>query len=240
MNAIFVLGAPRSGTTIISRHIRSAEGCFGFRSKAGKKEKDRGEPFKMGNGGSAWDEALRSGNRQAAREMVATTARDCNRAHVFVNKKISNVNHMQSICGIFPEALAVYVIRHPYDVVQSILSQRIRKLKSADARWGVFAPETPAQDPDPVVDCALQLRYLVEKIERDVVNFSRCCIVPYEAYCRNPEQTLEEIWHHYDLKSVPPPENIAFKSYEKDRESLAKIQRALGRDLYESLVDRAR
>lgn len=270
--AIFVFGAPRSGTTIISRHLRVTRGTFGFTQPI-KKEKKFGSKSskiitdmsrrifssrrdlsihdrvdigdlhyisrKFSNGDRLWDEMLDRKDYAGIARIISSAANESPDAKVFVNKKISNALRMEEISQLFDRSVALCIIRDPYDVVMSIVEQRIKKLGDPSERWGVFVKDAPEKSSDPYADASIQCKGIIQVLQRNLIYFSSSFILGYKSYCCDPIGSLDPVVTPFGLKLANAPEEIYFKSYSIDPNIEWRIKHVMGGTLYENLKNLA-
>lgn len=216
MKLVFIVGVPRSGTTLVANRLTSLENscylpkslrvleriglgsCFDtakYMASLSKKLSYIGAGWdKHDGGGQFWSVFESIEDRENRRTMLFSAAYpDTSTNRVFINKRIANVNQLDLLAQTFPEAILMHVKRNPLDTIQSILNRREKLMGSMSKRWGVFVEDMPKQNQDPIVDCALQYRKIYELIENKKTIFSNFLSVQYEEFCADPKKELNSL-----------------------------------------------
>jgi hypothetical protein len=100
------------------------------------------------------------------------------------------------LSGILDKALFLFVRRHPFFNIQSLLESRERYFGDRRAWYSIKPKEYVAlKDLDPVEQVASQVYLTNRAIEVGVgqLDTSRKLVVDYEVFCQNPERTFAQI-----------------------------------------------
>ena len=243
---LFIAGSPRSGTTILYRHMQCIERCvalpshaqqapFSFQDKLfaviekysgfalPKNIKTRKSPF--------WDRVRMDMTiaefHTLLKEFLGSFYSD---EKIFVNKRIDNMNILPFLSHQFENTILIHMIRKPEDVVLSIVKKRENKNAHRDIWWGVVPQGLPAITHDYLLDCINQYRYSNILIEKYQNLFSKYIVVHYEEYCSNPEKAIKNIMSQAGLNEnniPPPPEPINFKTYKALENIRARIKESM-------------
>lgn len=193
-DSVFVLGCPRSGTTILTRQLTHSRDAYFFTKEdvyrrlrpgrflleslrrklglasdlAGDKEHYGAEEY--------WYWKVRDGRR--VRRLDAAM-----RGRVFVNKRIDNIQILGSIREQFPRALFIQIVRDPRYVVASLLSKKRRALE----KGAIFVPNRLRMEAGQLPELACEAwNYYNHEIERHLRKDD--LVVRYEDYVREPSQ----------------------------------------------------
>ena len=111
-----------------------------------------------------------------------------------LSKNVLSVGRLQSLMEAFPDARVIYIVRHPYQAIPSLLSLFY-------AVWRGHSPEIPKCSPETKALAQMGMdyyRYLMQV----VCNFpdSQCLYVRYEDLVADLPQVVERIYSHFGLK----------------------------------------
>lgn len=100
------------------------------------------------------------------------------------------------LSSLFDKVLFLFVRRHPFYNIQSLLEARLRYYGNRRAWYSIKPREFDRlQDLDPIEQVAGQVFFTTSAIERDLgrIAASRGLVVDYEAFCQQPAQVFEQI-----------------------------------------------
>ena len=244
--AIVVAGAPRSGTTILARHIAEREDVFRLHAVRGVRKRVRKYLVRCGLANAAgpfWANMRLDMTRTEFHELLerhATPVYETDRACLI--KRIAAVNYLPFLANQFTLPVLVHLVRDPYDNVSSILSRREKVHGSRQSWWGVTPQGMPEKTGDPVRDCALQYRCTHELIRQSRGLYARYIPVSYEAYCNDPRRVIHNITQAAELSGeVPlPPEEIRFRGGAVSEDVRATVDKIIGDDFVTRMLDEER
>jgi hypothetical protein len=256
---LFVVGAPRSGTSILSNCLtRYSNVSFCPRSlqylnkynitnatlikllalysfyfkKQGLNLHLEGKSDILWNHFMKLDDPIKRKRLIDNISMFSSKNTNC----VFVNKRIANVNMLEELSLAFPNSAIVHISRDPVDTIMSILNMRKKTFGTFDQRWGVFVKEMPKQNSDPIVDCAIQYMKIMEVIEQAKNLFNTFIDVSYRDFCHNPFEILTVIAkktnHLGCLNSIP---EVRFHRNPGDEKVKKVVQEVFSNSLSEQL-----
>ncbi|MBN2310966.1 MAG: sulfotransferase [Candidatus Hydrogenedentes bacterium] len=104
--------------------------------------------------------------------------------------------NIAALSPIFDKALFVYVKRHPFYNMQSVLESRVKFYGDREAWYSVKPKEYEAlKGLDPFAQVAGQVYYTNCAIERGLAELdeARWLFVPYERFCRDPAGFYDEL-----------------------------------------------
>jgi hypothetical protein len=216
-NAIIIVGAPRSGTTIISEHVKLISQAVYFKKpnpifrrvkklfiKLGLKNK---KDFLQKN------ISLDMTQEEFHNFLCKNVAPQYDPAGIFVEKRIANINLLPFLANQFIRPALIHIVRDPYNNVVSLLNQRKKEHGTVDGWWGVTPQGMPKKTGSPTVDCAMQYKYTHLLIQQSQDLFSNYTTINYKEYCADPQKTISTILDSLNLnKEVPEaPEPITFR-----------------------------
>jgi hypothetical protein len=113
------------------------------------------------------------------------------------------------LASLLPQALFVYIRRHPFYTIQSLLQARERYFGTRETWYSIRPPETEQlQHLDPIEQVAGQVAYTMRGIEEGLaaIDPARRLVVSYEAFCAGPEVVYAGIVAHYAAQgyALPP------------------------------------
>lgn len=109
-----------------------------------------------------------------------------------VNKNLFNSLRIRNILAVFPRAFFIYVRRDPRFVVQSIYLARIKLNGSALKWWSVRPPGCPTFS-DPIEEIVWQVAAIERKVKTDLSHAEFSLELSYESFCEEPLQAIEKL-----------------------------------------------
>jgi hypothetical protein len=223
---IFVVGCPRSGTTILFRLLEAAPGVATIRSEGHALWETFHHPREHG-----WESnALgRDDVGRIERRYVAWAIRLLAGGGRFVDKTPRNVLRLAYLDAMFPDATFVYLYREGRAIVASLYERWIRKGAGAPYRlpggfaveglpegvwWFVLPPGWRALNGRPLEEvCAFQYVRSVEAMLEFAPRLAagRLVEVRYEDLCRAPVPTLRDLLARLELTT---PEELLLRAKE--------------------------
>ena len=242
MKYLFVMGVPRSGTTIISNTISKAlNSCsivntWSLYSRISRRFPIIMQPLtrmlrKIGiskdflySTDYIWKELKRLNEKQSMELLGKYLTCTRNEKKVVVNKRIANVKHLDIIQKKINNASIIHVKRDPLDTIKSIIQQRFLKKGSRHKRWGVFIKNHNYNNKDYILDVTHQYLEIYNQVEFYSNIIKDSCSVQYEQFCLNTKKTIQKIGSKYNLKmSDLVFENIVLKKYDHDDDFVKKV-----------------
>jgi hypothetical protein len=139
---IFIVGPPRSGTTIVTQAINSNpevkifdEVDFLEIAKHGSQVVRRGRKFLVERG--LWERfsGLEASSGSAAGALERVVSEAVAPKTVWGEKNPGYAEHLDELHGYFPEAFVVFVLRNPRQIVNSYLRHRRSAFREGDDFW---------------------------------------------------------------------------------------------------------
>ncbi len=247
MKIIFLLGVPRSGTTLITNHLTQFDNTcylprslrllekiglgwwFGLAKLMARFSEcfpSLGLNWRQHDGGEIfWKKFETTQNPDKRRKLLESAVYpDASPNHVFINKRIANVNFLDMLAETFSDATLIHIKRNPLDTVQSILDRRKKNIGRLDSRWGVFVRDMPEQHPDPIVDCSVQYMKIYEKIEYKAFAFNTNLSIFYEEYCNDHDRILSSLSEKLGLVgTLPNIQNTVCRNKQYNSEFANKV-----------------
>jgi len=209
-SAIFVFGAPRSGTTLLfqqlcqstgaayftrrllSKHLRP--GRYSVRSVLNALRVKRWKARELKpDGGFEY-----CARRFAGQEDLAALETEISHG-ILVIKSINTIQFLEEIDASLPDRFLVHLVRDPRYVVQSLTTKKARQIKNGS----FYLPADQRQPGDvPRIACRIW-RYYNQEIERH--RRDRDLFVRYEDYVQDPMAFLRQV---EQATGLPCPEQL--------------------------------
>jgi hypothetical protein len=123
-----------------------------------------------------------------------------------LNKHNRHILCMARLADVLPKAIFVIVHRDPIFMAQSLIQARALVQGTVNRGWGVLARDADASQPNSHIDVVCeQVNEIHDRIVKQLpsIPVARRCIVPYEAFCRDPAAVVENIasivWPHQTI-----------------------------------------
>jgi|AntRauTorckE6833_2_1112554.scaffolds.fasta_scaffold18999_3 hypothetical protein len=206
--AIFVVGAPRSGTTIFSKHLKGISGAVYLKKQNRILRKMNKLLYKFGlmKQSDFLDRKIKLDMTQQEFHNILrkNVVPHYDASGIFVNKRIANINLLPFLANQFARPTLVHIIRDPYNNVVSLLNRRKKVKGNIDKWWGVTPQGMPKKTGDAITDCAMQYKYTHLLIQQSQHLFINYITISYKEYCNNPQQTMNSILKKVSLNTDLP------------------------------------
>ena len=109
------------------------------------------------------------------------------------------------LSSLLDKALFVYIRRHPFYNIQSLLESRVRYFGNRHAWYSIKPQEYEMlKDLDPFDQVAGQVYFTNQGIQKglDQLENARKLIIDYEDFCNNPKFAFDEILARFDLQGT--------------------------------------
>lgn len=238
---VFIIGSPRSGTSIFNKMIAECEDVANFSEAIyiwSPGDKDPECDHVKGASDATDEEARRIkgafGFYQFSR-----------RKRIFVNKCPRSSVRLPFIEAIFPEAKYIHVYRDGRAVVSSILDLIEREPFRQSIPLGAFCKPADWRElvkMEPLVRHACQWRDIMQTIREDsgAIDKKQWLDVSYEEFCRKPGETMSSVFEFMGARpgkeQIRNIENMPQKNDQKWRqrfsdEEIASMNEIMGQQL---------
>ena len=195
---VFILGPPRSGTTIVAQALNSHPSINIYDEVSlldvldyGPGVVGKGRDFLVERG--LYDEFCLREEEEAecARALDKVLSAAIAPRTVWGEKNPMYVKRLDDLTEYFPEALLLFVLRDPRRVVNSYLKHRLSSFRSDIEFW--------------ITDTVSEAAALVEDCVQPVLQGSdRISVLRYESFVAEPATMLNAIFERYQLRFSEP------------------------------------
>lgn len=257
---VFILGVPRSGTTVLAKLLASFSNTsylpysFKILEKYGL-QNNINLALKMAiiskkincfdlnwdnhfGGNNIWHRFLSIKDYSEKKRLIDESAfqNDIQDNNIFINKRIANVNILSELANTFYNSILIHVKRDPLDTIISIKNQRLKKHNNPNVRWGVFTENMYAQFDDPIIDISWQFVLIYDKIVESKILFSKYIDIDYEELCNNPEYILNSLKNLIGFKGeISNTNHLKLVKHLQDNEIANKVYSILKNSKSEEL-----
>lgn len=115
----------------------------------------------------------------------------------FINKNAFFAGRLRSVWQKFPDAQFIYLVRHPYEVVPSVLSM-------FSVPWKAHSPDIRKDGPETRALAQLAVDYYRYALEaREEIPPEQFLLVKYDELVIDPRGTVEKVYDHLGLEIGP-------------------------------------
>jgi hypothetical protein len=246
---IFIVGVPRSGTTVITKHLcqfnnvsyipRSYrllekldihQSSFLGKLIANLSNKYRNLKLRLhehDGGNLVWNKFYSVNNKFEQKKFIDRISFNPtnNTKCIFINKRIANVNFLNELSSVFKDSTLIHIKRDPIDTIISILNRRKKLFGTMEKRWGVFPDNMPEKNNNPIIDCTLQYMKIYELIEESKFLFKNYTEINYSEFCSNPDKILTSIAQEINLTgSIPSTNQIKLRNNISSKEIIENVK----------------
>ncbi len=229
---VFVVGLPRSGTTLIERILSSHSGVQGLGELASvhfMARRTEGQP-------SEWQQA------QTLTEFYADALPEiADGTRAFVDKAPGNYAYLGAIAQAFPNAVIVNVERDPRDVALSMWRTHFgaggmfythdQSWMAAEAnRYRRYMQHWHAVLPGRIHD--VRYEHLVNNLEEVAKELAQLCDLPFEEAMLSPDKSSDAIRTASNLQARKPVSTTSVGGWQAVADSLESFVKGLDAELW--------